>query len=261
MLSALVRTLFVLTIPLSAVTVWATESRVVLVGGYIFPPYVIEEAPERYSGATLELIELLNQSQNTFHFEFIPIAAHSRQHTWRNERYDVILFESPHWQWQQEDIGFTQPFAEDRDLYIALAEPGRDQTVFNAIDEMRIIGTRGYHYGFAGYVTDEAALQERFQITFAPTLEVTLNMLERGRGDLTLINESYIRVLSAQGRIDQSHLISEKADHTYELGIGVRPGQGLAIEWFEEQVNRLFEQGDLSELAQRWGLNLLFDHE
>lgn len=259
MLSAPLKAMFVLAIVLRVTAVWATETRVVLVGGYLFPPYVIEDPLNGYIGASLDLVELLNQNQRTFHFEFIPIAAYSRQQAWNNERYDVILFESPHWQWQQESVNFTLPFAMDRDLYIALAEEGRDQAIFNQVDELRIIGTRGYHYGFAGYVTDEAALQEQFQIAFAPSVEASLTMLERGRGDLTLMNESYIRVLAAQGRINESHLISERADHSYELALGVRPGLEVTAAWFEAQLQTLFEQGDLLALAQRWGLSLMPD--
>lgn len=107
MVPAQVRSLIFLGFCCCVVTVRASDPGVVLVGGYIFPPYVIEESADHYNGATPELIGLLNQYQSQFRFEFIPIAAHSRQHAWQQERFDVILFESPHWQWHQEDIEFT----------------------------------------------------------------------------------------------------------------------------------------------------------
>ena len=227
-----------------------------LVGGYPFPPYVEAQGQDGFKGATLDLLQLLNDHQSEVEFVFVPVAAFSRWQSFRQHRFDAVFFESPQWGWDKENVVFSEPMATDRDVYIAMASEGRDQSYFDSIENAHLIVTRGYHYGFAGYRTDEDWLEEHYDIDFSPNLAAGLEMLSRGRGDIAVLNESYLR---AKGLLEagSTFLISDRSDHEYELGMILRQTAVVDMTWLEAQLKALKEAGKLAPVEERWGIRFV----
>lgn len=230
------------------------HERTLQVGGYPYPPYVENLGSTEFDGATLDLLEQLNDWQTRIEFEFVPVAAFSRQLSFRQERFEVMFFESPNWGWSGEAVVMSEPIARDRDLYVALDKPGRDQSYFDRIRERHLIATRGYHYGFAGYRTDETWLQDHFEIDFAPSLGAILEMLKRERGEVAVLNESYLRARRNNGLDMSGLLISEQADHAYELSVVAREDAELDMDWLLEQLRQMRAAGLLEPIEHRWGI-------
>lgn len=227
----------------------------IVVGGYVFPPYLSIDENGRFRGATHDLLTRLNSVQDQFEFRLSPVTATSRYQTYQQQRFDVIFFESPDW-WAEhsENIHFTPPIAYDRDLYIALAAVGRGQSYFDDLNQRRLIVSSGYHYGFADNEVDEAMLRSRFDISFAPDHHSSLLMLERGRGDVALVNESYLKTLRQQNEALPSILVAEQPDREYSLAIGIRPDALVSREWLFDCLNQMASNGDLATIEARWGI-------
>lgn len=237
--------------------VWAHETRV-LVGGYNFPPYLNVLTADRFEGATVELLEHLNALQDEVHFLLAPMTASSRYVSYRHGRFDVIFFESADWwQAQEADIEFSAPIAVDRDLYIALDNGQRDQSFFNDLSSARLIAAAGYHYGFADFDANQSNLEARFNISFAPNPETSLVMLERDRGDVALVNESFLVACELRGHPLPDLLVAEQADRDYQLSVGVRPQSTLALEQLVDWLQQLRVAGRLAEIEARWGIHWL----
>ena len=234
----------------------ATEAyeRTVLVGGYPYPPYVVGRGTEPFRGATVDVLEQLNDWQSRIEFQFVPVAAFSRELSFRQGRFEAMFFESPDWGWRDESVSISDPIATDRDLYVALDKDDRDQRFFDDIHKKHLIATRGYHYGFASYRTDEQWLQEQFTIDFAPSLAAGLEMLMRERGEVAVLHESYLRARENQGLDMSQLLVSEREDNAYQLSVLVSTGAGLDMDWILTQLRELREAGQLERIEQRWGI-------
>lgn len=232
----------------------AAHQQSVLVGGYPYPPFVERRGASEYEGATLDLLEALNAWQTTVDFQFVPVAAFSRQLSFRQHRFDVMFFESPGWGWASEAVSVSEPIARDRDLYLALDKRQRDQSFFDSIEDRQLIATRGYHYSFADYQTDEAWLKANFDITFSPNLMASLEMLERERGEVAVLNESFLRSRENRGLDLSGFLLSEKIDHAYRLGVVVRDDGPVELTWLIEQLRAMREAGRLTPIEQEWGV-------
>ncbi|GGX68400.1 ABC transporter substrate-binding protein [Saccharospirillum salsuginis] len=246
MLAALVGLL-----PLAAVEAY---ERTVLVGGYPYPPYVVGHASEEPSGATVDVLDQLNEWQSRIEFKFVPVAAFSRELSFRQGRFEAMFFESPDWGWRDESVNISHPIAVDRDVYVALDKEDRGQGFFDDIHKKHLIATRGYHYGFASYRTDEQWLQDQFTIDFAPSLAAGLEMLMRERGEVAVLNESYLRARRNEGLDMSDLLVSERADNTYRLSVLVSQGAELEMEWLLSQLRELRAAGLLKPIEQRWGI-------
>ena len=227
----------------------------IAVGGYVFPPYLSMDENGRFQGATHDLLTRLNSVQDQFEFRLSVVTATSRYQTYHQQRFDLIFFESADW-WvdSEDDIRFTPPIAYDRDLYVALSQADRDQRFFDRLHELRLIVSSGYHYGFADNEVDEEALRSRFNISFAPDHESSLLMLERGRGDVALVNESYLKSRSQHGEELPPMLIAEQPDREYRLAIGIRPDALVSPEWLFDCLNQMASNGDLARIEARWGI-------
>ena len=110
---------------------WAAE--LVKVGAYNFPPYAIKPESDQPQGLVPDLLEALNQQQTAYHFELVPTSVTRRFRDFEHGRFDLILFESPSWGWQDVKLDDVDLLASDSEVYVAKALPGRGQAYFDQL--------------------------------------------------------------------------------------------------------------------------------
>lgn len=204
------------------------EERIrVTVGGYPFPPYVEVGDDGMPSGLALELIEALNRAQSLYRFEFYLTAPRRRFLDFLDGRFDLIFFESLEWGWSEHmlAIDHTPVLWTDTEVFIARAEPGRDQSYFGQRANLRIAGMLGYHYAFADYVGDPELLRTRFDITLVETHPASIELVLHDRVDIAIVTRSYLDdYLARRPELRRALLISQRVDQVYALRTLVRNG-------------------------------------
>lgn len=233
------------------------KPQAIVVGGYDFPPFVMTTRP--YTGVTLDLIDALNRLQSDYDFRFQEITANRRYQDFTQGRIDLMLFEQPVWGWQGLDYLSTRVIARDSEVYIAHQKPGRDQSFFDELENRRLIGYLGYHYGFAGMESDERRLREQFDITLSRNHQRNLQLILLNRPDVAevaIITRAYLhRELAASEEYRDRLLISEKVDQVYRLRGLLRPGSALPVETLDAMLAKLEKKGVLPALRQRYRLS------
>ena len=191
----------------------AESSCEIRVAGYEFPPYVIH-ADDGVRGLAPELVERLDEMLHNYCFEFVEMASRRRFEQFAAHGYDLMLFESPQWGWQDLVVDMTAVLARDRDIYVAHRRAGRDQSFFENIHERRLLGYLGYHYGFADLETDSEALETHFDILLSRSHERNLQLILLDRadvGEIAILTESFLNAqLAANPEYKQRLLISEQ---------------------------------------------------
>ena len=97
----------------------------VRVGVYDFPPYAVKPESAQPAGLVPELLAALNKAQNQYRFGLVPTSVTRRYRDLQSSRFDMILFESPQWGWQDTEHVALDLHVEDAEVYVARAEPGR----------------------------------------------------------------------------------------------------------------------------------------
>ncbi|MFV8248107.1 substrate-binding periplasmic protein [Bdellovibrio bacteriovorus] len=207
-------TLFLLLFSFSA---WAKPVEV-HVGGYEFPPYVINSSG-RYEGLTLDFISLLNKKQNKYKFIFVPTTSTRRYHDMKSGRYQIIAFESKSWGWGNEQVETSKIFRFGAEVFVANKERAKDQSFFNELKGKTIKGMQGYHYGFLGLSTSNKALKG-FNVEFTNTLDGNIRSVVMKRADIAVIAKEYLDIYLSKHPDDRDKiLVSKKPDQLYELGV------------------------------------------
>lgn len=252
----MIRTTLLLTMFLSCLPISSLAERpIVRVGIYPFAPFV-ESVDDDYQGVTLELLTLLNKIQQQFHFSAVAISPKRRYQAFNAGDYDMLLYENRKWGWQDIEVQSSQVYQRGRELYVALADAGRDQTFFSELKHKRLIGILGYHYGFAGFNSNEHELRQHYNIILSWDHRRNFDLLLERHGDVLIVNQSYLdRYLHQHPERARLFLLSQIADQEYHHTALLRPGSPLSIDYLNTLLKQITTDGSLAELLKRMGMN------
>lgn len=230
----------------------------VAVGAYHFPPYAIKPESAEPAGLLPELLTALNGMQDAYNFKLVATSAARRYRDLARGRIDLILFESPNWGWQDTPHRALDLHIVDAEVYVALAEPGRDQRYFDRLEGKRLALYSGYHYGFAGFNADPDVLGRRFAAILTYSHDSNLLMLLRHRADIAVVTRSYLDIYR-QLHPDKGArlLVSDRVDQVYQHQALFRPDAPLTPQAFAGLLQALNRQGQLTDLLGRYHLALL----
>ena len=240
---------FVLCMPL------AHAGQRVRVGAYHFPPYVVKPESTAPGGLLPELLAALNQSQQDYRFDLVPTSVTRRYRDLQQARYDMILFESPDWGWQNIPLQKLDLQITDAEVYVARAKEGRDQHYFDRLDNKRMALYSGYHYGFAGFNADQEYLGRQFNAVLTYSHDSNLLMLLHGRADISVVTRSYLRLYQSENPQQSARLlVSERVDQVYHHHALLRPQGPLDASQLASLLQDLQHSGRLGELVSRYHL-------
>ena len=213
--------------------------------------------PERDagSGLTVELVALFNQAQKRFHFSIVPTSSARRYRDLQTGRFDLILFEDPHWGWEGARYTLIDMGIDDAEVYVARAEPERGEDYFDTLLGKRLVLYAGYHYGFAGYDADPLMLQKRFQATLTYSHDSNLLMVLHDRADIAVVTRSYLeQMLQRDPELRGKLLVSRRFDQEYHLNAMLRPNAPIEPQDFEGLLQRLQADESYQRLLERYRL-------
>lgn len=232
----------------------------VVVGFYNFPPVAQVAGPGELSGLVGDLLALLNQNQDQFHFTSFETSAKRRQLDLQHKLYDVIFFESLDWSWREQPVQYTKSLLLDEEVYVALKKPWRDQSFFDDIAQRRIVAMLGYHYGFTDYNTDETSLRKRFHIELSHSHRRNLQLILVDRpsiAEVAVVSRSFLQqYLANYPQYRDKLLVSEKIDQRYRLKALTRENGPITAQQVMELLHPLIQDGRYQALVKKWGLQL-----
>lgn len=195
-----------------------SETAVVKVGGYNFPPFLDNDSQ---SGIVHDLIQKMNQSQDKFKFVFTPTSPSRRYRDLKDAKIDVIFFEDEAWGWSTSKVSYqkTNILLNGGEHFVALTKPGRDQKYFDSFKGKKIRAIFGYHYNFADMKTDPEELRKK-GISLSRNNEESFIDLMSERVDMIVINSFVIEnLLKKNSQMASKLLVSTKKDQNYQLRI------------------------------------------
>lgn len=253
--SFLIRPTWLLALLLCLTSPAPAEPLNVRVGGYQFSPFVDLDARGRASGLTLELIALMNQQQAQYHFQFVATEPSLRFREFSAGRFDLVFFENIAWGWQRLPVRSSRVFLRGGERYLALAGAGRDQSYFNDLAGKRLVGIKGYHYGFAGFNSNPDYLTQHFNIQLIDSNAGSIRMLLSGRVDIAVVTEAFLeQYLQQHPDLRSQLLVSEIRDQDYQHTILVRDGIKPDAADMDKLLDQLQANGSLQQLWQKYGI-------
>lgn len=234
----------------------ASEPISVSVGMYPFAPFVEPKGSHGEIGMTLDMVAALNKMQKKYHFNTLLIPPKRRYQSFNDGHYDMIFYESKSWGWQDIKVEASEIYQTGGEVYIALKKPERNQSYFDNFSDKRMIGIQGFHYGFAGFNSDEEYLQKNYGMLLTPENDRNINLLLKGRGDIAVVTKAYLqRYLLEYPDIAARLIISEKFDQEYNHTVLLRPNISPSIDEINSMLNDLKQAGEMKKLLNKYGLN------
>jgi ABC-type amino acid transport substrate-binding protein len=230
-------------------------AQLIKVGAYHFPPYVNKPESEAPQGLLPDLLTALNNQQSDYQFVLVPTSVTRRFRDLQGARYDLIMFESPTWGWQNTPHETFDLQVQDAEVYVAKAEAGRGQEYFSQFSGKRLALYSGYHYGFAQFNADPEYLAKQFNAVLTYSHDSNLLMVLRERADLTVVTRSYLhRYLLRYPEQRTQMLVSERVDQVYRHQALLRPNAPISAQALRGLLRQLRDGGQLSALYRQYDL-------
>jgi ABC-type amino acid transport substrate-binding protein len=230
-------------------------AQLIKVGAYHFPPYVSKPEAEQAQGLLPDLLATLNAQQSDYQFVLVPTSVTRRFRDFQSARYDLIMFESPTWGWQNTPHETFDLQVQDAEVYVAKAAAGRGQEYFSQFSGKRLALYNGYHYGFAQFNADPEYLAKQFNAVLTYSHDSNLLMVLRERADLTVVTRSYLhRYLLRYPEQRTQMLVSDRVDQVYRHQALLRPNAPISVEGLRGLLRQLRDGGQLSALYRQYDL-------
>jgi ABC-type amino acid transport substrate-binding protein len=234
----------------------AIAAQNVKVGASPFAPYIEASRADVNAGVKVELIDLMNAFQDKYHFELVETGPVRRFIDFDRGLYDVSCFDNLAWGWGERAVEATAVYLTGAEVYVALAKPGRDQTYFADLTDKRMIGMRGYHYGFAKFNADPRFLQENFQMALSTTNDNTLQFLLLDRGDVAVVTDAFLPdYFKRYPQNREKLLISKRRDQNYAHSCIVRSGTHPSAAEMDQLLQQMDRKGVLQPLWRKYGVD------
>ena len=230
-------------------------AQLIKVGAYHFPPYVSKPESEAPQGLLPDLLATLNAQQSDYQFVLVPTSVTRRFRDFQSARYDLIMFESPTWGWQNTPHETFDMQVQDAEVYVAKAAAGRGQEYFSQFSGKRLALYNGYHYGFAQFNADPEYLAKQFNAVLTYSHDSNLLMVLRERADLTVVTRSYLhRYLLRYPEQRTQMLVSDRVDQVYRHQALLRPNAPISVEGLRGLLRQLRDGGQLRALYRQYDL-------
>ncbi|GEM_PF-1057799 len=233
------------------------ESRIqIKVGAGIRPPFLIGNN----QGMGPEIIAVLNQVQDRYYFQLLPVPISRRVQSVKDGWVDIIMWDNLHWGWADIALEASQQLLESKDLFITLNTDGKSQDYFDNLENHRICVVNGYHYQFLGQSTDYRQLRKKLNLTLVTTEEDAIKMVLHNRCDISLASQSAVDwFFRHQDEYKASDIVISKYFDTEYTRHFLVPEQAqlsvTQINQFIEQANRL---NLLKPIYQKYGQAMPF---
>jgi ABC-type amino acid transport substrate-binding protein len=228
----------------------AVAGETVKVGAYYFPPYV-EQTADGLGGMVADLVAAMNAAQDDYTFELVETTARGRYDDLADGKFDMIAFENLDWGWQDRNVVASDVFMTGAEIYVARADPDRDQSYFDDLTRHKIAAIYGFHYGFADFDADPAYLQTAFIVELTLNPAASLYYVQDGRADIAVVPRAYLRkFLAAHPELDGRFLVADKVDQEYRHSFVMRPDSPADVETINALMAELKESGTLDKMLE-----------
>lgn len=233
------------------------DKQIVKVGTYIYPPFVVKDyASDTHNGISFDFIKLMNKHQSSYTFIAFHTSPKRRYLSFNRGDFNLILFESKIWGWQDINIEESKPFLQDGDIYITKYNDNKTQSYFSNFSDKVMVGIRGFHYGFANFNANEEFLKKHFNILLTSDYESCINVIIKGRGDIGVISKSFLdSFVNRHPDSKEKILISDKFDQQYNHTILVRPYSYPTVSEINMLLDKIKESGDMDRLWDKYGIS------
>jgi ABC-type amino acid transport substrate-binding protein len=233
---------------------WAAQT--VRVGAVIFPPYIEQVGSGEKAALHIELLDLMNAFQDEYHFELVATGTVRRFQDFDLGKYDLSMFDNLAWGWGKRAVDASRVYLGGGELYIAHEAPGRDDHYFDNFEGKRIIGMRGYHYGFANFNADGNFLRTHFNMVLTDDNEATIRSLLMGRGEIAVVTSAFLSsYLLQHPELASELLVSKRRDQSYAHTIIVRRGAHPSAAEINALLDRMQKAGTLAPLWKKYGVD------
>lgn len=225
----------------------AKEPVNVRVGSYEYGVVYFYE-DNKPAGLSPQLIVALNAIQSKYFFELVETSSRRRYGDLAEGMFDMVLLESPDWEWDRQNVVFSDTIVTEYDLYIARRNDIPGPSWFENLNSRHILCVLGFHYGFAGFNANPDYLHDEFNVSLLYNEQQVLEKLLSGEGDIGVLSAGFLsRAFQRQPELPTQVFIGPKPDASHDLVAVMSENSVIPVAEFNDLIRILHITGNIAE--------------
>ncbi|MCH2273138.1 MULTISPECIES: transporter substrate-binding domain-containing protein [Thalassospira] len=205
---------------------------------------------DKPAGFAPELIAALNAIQSTYFFQLVETSSRRRYRDLAAGMFDMVLLESSDWEWDDQNVVFSDPIVTEHDLYVARRRDIPGPSWFDEVTSRNILCVLGFHYGFSGFNSNPDYLRDNFNVSLLYNEQQVLEELLSGSGDVGIVSAGFLaRTFQAQPELAEQVFIGPKPDSSYDLVSVMSEKSVIPVNEFNDLIRVLHTSGNI---AKNW---------
>lgn len=235
---------------LGILPVKANEPVQVKVGAYEYSDIFFYDN-DQPNGVVPKLIKLLNDFQENYEFRLAETSSRRRYEGLMNGDFDLVLFDSPKWEWHELDVQFSDTLLVESDLYVALASGEDPEALFSDVLSYPILCVLGFHYSFADFNADPAFLEANYDVLLRYNEEDVFDGLLAGEAPVGVISAGFLTTkLNQQPELSEKLVFAVMPHARYDLVSVLSSNSAITLEQFNQLIAKVKDSGVADHLWQ-----------
>ncbi len=216
------------------------------------PPMVVGDNNQ---GLAADLVAALNISQQRYQFRYQLLPTLRMRKQMAAGQLHIALFNNVAWGFEPGTVAASVEVLADADHFIALNQPGRDETFFEGIGQRPMVGARGFHYHYAGYEQSEAVLDLRFNTKLMTSEPAVVTAVLRGQAEIGVVSAALLNYLAGkQPEQFAQLLLSQRVDSRFSRHLVVSNSSPIDVPTLNALLGCLAANGSLQAIYSRYYL-------
>lgn len=219
-------------------------------------PIIIDA--ENRQGFAFEFINILNTSQQTYHFNLHALPSKRLIKIVEEKDFDALFFMAIEWLPKPSQLSLlkTATSVAVKNEFYALKEEGRDQHFFDNFDSLTKGGVYGYSYRFADYNTNANFLNNVHQMSLTKSGIHVAQMLLLKRVDVGILSNISYQYFKKTRRFNMDKFYkSTTPDGVYDTSLLIsQHSPNITVEQFNQIIMRSTIKLKINGVFNKYGI-------
>ncbi len=209
-------------------------------------------------GFAHDLLDRLNTIQDHFKFVAVETSPRRRYQDVTMGNVDMILLESPSWNWSDKPVDFSKPIAREYELLVARRDNVDGPVYFQDILEYSLAGVLGFHYRFVDFVDDPNELARMLDISLLYNESEVFEAVMRKDADIGILSAGFMSQKFRQvPGIGEKIAIGPHAENSFPLVAVISEKAPITVAEFDGYLDDLRAENQIAPLWSRWHRGIL----
>lgn len=206
-------------------------------------------------GLSQDLLTALNGLQTQYKFTLSDMPAARVRDAVNSGELPLIIFSNVDWGYDKTLVERGPDLVQTGDRYVAAKAAAKDQSVFDGVGTVSMVGVLGFNYQYAGFTADQKVLKEKYHTVLTTDEASVIKMVLAGRAQIGVVSATLLEYTAKTDPATYGQLLVSKGfDSEYVRTFVVSKKSPVSAKDLAVLMKKLADSGKLAAIYAKYGM-------